>query len=517
MPGTRSSSASPTRPATVTGPRHQTQYTGPELTFWTQLSIIDARCSPFGAAVDPGDYAFSAARVYACIDHNDSGACDTKETGNLSGSEKWEPLRAWYSPETSYRINNFINCMYDPTDDGNTEIALLPEFRHDGPSSTCAPERRRHLRRPDPERRSRTGSSPSSSATACFPETGVEARTAEGIRRRHDLARRPLDPQALPPRRFRRPEGPLPLAHLARRTAAASRAAPRSSPGVGATCDDGWFIDDIRVNGLAQPLTLLVDNAGEAIAPPTPTICTNAEIDPAMAAIPYPTFDTNTNKSRPAAPARSTPAESMPATSTTTTPPTPRRTRPRATRLSGRSSSPASLTPGATCVGGELEYRFRDGFGAVLSDWSATAADQQRQPDRDSRRLHRLLPRRALLGQPGRLLRPTRSGSTSRRASAASARRRRSGCRTRTTVSWTGSGTFDTAKGDVAALRSSSGSFAGASCLENNGADTSTTDAANPAAGASFYYLVRCDGGTWDDPAGTGQVGLRGSTLTACP
>jgi hypothetical protein len=86
-----------------------------------------------------------------------------------------------------------------------------------------------------------------------------------------------------------------------------------------------------------------------------------------------------------------------------------------------------------------------------------------------------------------------------------------------TTISWTGTGTFDTAKGDVAALRSSGGSFAGASCLENNGADTSTNDAANPASGASFYYLVRCDAGTWDDPAGTGQSGLRGATLTACP
>ena len=284
----------------MTSPRLQAQYTGPELTFWTQLSIFDKRLFVV-EPLSPGDYAFSAARVYACIDHDTDGQCDTRETGNLDGTEKWEPLEAWYSPESSFRTDNFINCMYDPTDDGSTETDFFPNSVTSGPSSTCRPNVVDTCL-------GQTRSDDSSGIAfmnvlgdACFPETGVEA--TEGVKgyvggalwtdARWVLKRYRLDEFA------------------GRKVLFRWHMTPGQFPGVdncaailGWGCgnrDDGWFIDDIRVNGLAQPLTLLIDNAGEAIAPPAPTICAPGEIDPALAAIPYPTFDTELFAARPAA------------------------------------------------------------------------------------------------------------------------------------------------------------------------------------------------------------------------
>src|SRR5262245_5776670 len=85
------------------------------------------------------------------------------------------------------------------------------------------------------------------------------------------------------------------------------------------------------------------------------------------------------------------------------------------------------------------------------------------------------------------------------------------------TVSWSnsvGSGPFDVAKGDLASLRSSGGSFASATCFDNNETTTIAADPAQPSPGQGSYYLMRCDGGTWSD--GT-QLGTRETTLAACP
>ncbi len=85
------------------------------------------------------------------------------------------------------------------------------------------------------------------------------------------------------------------------------------------------------------------------------------------------------------------------------------------------------------------------------------------------------------------------------------------------TISWAISGApapFDVVLGDLGVLRASAGNFGGASCLDDNLAASSTTDSAQPAPGQAFYYLVRCDGGTWAD--GTQQA-QRETTLVACP
>ncbi len=75
---------------------------------------------------------------------------------------------------------------------------------------------------------------------------------------------------------------------------------------------------------------------------------------------------------------------------------------------------------------------------------------------------------------------------------------------------------YDTARGDIAALLSSGGSFAGAICFEDDGGDLSSNDATTPSTGSGFYYLTRADGQSYNGHAPS-QSGDRDTTLTACP
>ena len=505
----------------VTSPRVQAQYTGPELTFWTQLSILDSRMWDYDQAAS--DWSMSAARVYVCIDHDwdgtgsvhPNGACDTRETGDTSGRERWEPLRAWYSPETSYRLIGAIDCMYDPTDDGSTEADFFENSLIRGPSSTCSPSLNDscvgRTRGADP-----TGQLGIALGDGCFPETGLEAQDgvygfaggASWLDSRWILKRYHLDEFAGRKVLFRWHISPGEGVGFENGAAARGPDA--------ANRDDGWFIDDIRVNGLATPLSLLVDNTGEAIAPPDPTICSVGDINPALAAVPYPIFEPSTNTSRSAV------ACSNPAVATCDFDDDDVADVDSDTAATDAPLRPFQLTgiktPAATCVGGEIEYRFQDGFGKTLADWSASpqteTGDLVVTPAVDTDYFLDVRcstnPLECLATDSVRIVMPGCAiGATTLILP------------NRTTIRWQGSlalnTSFDTARGDVAALRAANGSFSGASCLEDNGADTSTPDAATPTAGASFYYLVRCDGGSWDDPAGTGQQGTRGGTLTACP
>ncbi|HET8947139.1 MAG TPA: hypothetical protein VFQ07_09160, partial [Candidatus Polarisedimenticolia bacterium] len=85
------------------------------------------------------------------------------------------------------------------------------------------------------------------------------------------------------------------------------------------------------------------------------------------------------------------------------------------------------------------------------------------------------------------------------------------------TLSWGFTGTggpFDLARGSVAEVRASGGSYAGAMCRFNDLAAPQAIDAGQPPPGVATYYLARCAGGTWND--GT-QAGNRDLTLLACP
>jgi hypothetical protein len=84
-------------------------------------------------------------------------------------------------------------------------------------------------------------------------------------------------------------------------------------------------------------------------------------------------------------------------------------------------------------------------------------------------------------------------------------------------ISWASSvvsGPFDIVKGDLGLLRTSGGDFAGASCLQNDVWTKSSTDPEAPAPDGAFYYVMRCDGGTWADQT---EVADREVTLSGCP
>ena len=85
------------------------------------------------------------------------------------------------------------------------------------------------------------------------------------------------------------------------------------------------------------------------------------------------------------------------------------------------------------------------------------------------------------------------------------------------TISWRSnvpSGPFDLARGNLRDLHASNGSFSAASCLRNDITTMSAIDLSSPPPSVGAYYIVRCDGGTWND--GT-QQGDRDTTLMSCP
>lgn len=93
-----------------------------------------------------------------------------------------------------------------------------------------------------------------------------------------------------------------------------------------------------------------------------------------------------------------------------------------------------------------------------------------------------------------------------------------------TALSWpavSGASAYDLLRGDDGTLVTTGGNFSQAvtSCLADNTAGLSATDAAVPQSGAAFFYLLRavnCGGGSWEggDPA---QVGVRGPSIAASP
>jgi hypothetical protein len=81
---------------------------------------------------------------------------------------------------------------------------------------------------------------------------------------------------------------------------------------------------------------------------------------------------------------------------------------------------------------------------------------------------------------------------------------------------------YDVVKGDLRALRESSGDFSLAveECLEENIDATSTPHTGDPTSGEGFWYLVRGvsrDGNMTYDSGGSGQAGSRDDEINADP
>ncbi|ANM28360.1 hypothetical protein ABI59_00040 [Acidobacteria bacterium Mor1] len=99
-----------------------------ELSFKHQISLLDTRAVNAGAGEAPD-------RAVVHVQLADS------LTGNPLGS--WIKVSPYQNPYDVQGTDNFVDCLFDPTDDGNTEDTFFDPSDPDrrlGPSSTCAPE-----------------------------------------------------------------------------------------------------------------------------------------------------------------------------------------------------------------------------------------------------------------------------------------------------------------------------------------------------------------------------------------
>ena len=478
----------------------------PELSYWTQLSITDWRL--FSGGYPPWD--FDAALTYICVDKNGNDDCDTLETGNQDGSEKWEPLHAWFSPETSFRMSNFINCMYDPSDDGNTEDDFFPNSMRTGPSSTCFPYSSDscvgRTRQDDP-----WGQVSVTLWSGCFPETGEESEGSAGnnavaqtrwIQKKYDLT--PWKGQKVLIR-FHVSPGGLP-------------GIENCASIIGPFCsnrDDGWWIDNIQITGASSGGTLSVDNDGESPSAECPS-SNCGSVNAALAAVPYPRVDKNLNR-KPAIACSDQTVDycdfdgdgNVDVNSDT-----------------GDANAPGrpfwldgSKSDADACLGGALEYRFETSDGAVVRDWQTNPYTVV-TPKYDTTYVLKVRCSSATscIGEDEVTIKTPLGGGQPDECWTDNLR---FPAGTKTTFEWDPDANaacpsvFDTAKGDLDSLRSS-GNFSGASCLENDGTDTQSTDSATPAAGDGYWYLTRVNGYSYNTQAGS-QSGNRDASLDACP
>ncbi len=476
----------------------------PVLEYWTEMSILDTRLVSASGARE----AFEAALVYVCVDKDGDNACDTKEDGQKDGSEKWEPIRAYKAPESAFRDTG--GCMWDPSDDGSTSSQFFQGSTAFGPSSTCFPL----------AVDSCVGRTWQKSATTdpfitlaafCWPETGDET----------------LEPGRNPSNgAFGNGKWIQKLYNLkgyrGQRILVRWHVSPSGFPSIG-TCmdyftgggcgnrDDGWFVDDIRIYGMGSG-TLAVQNTPTVTAPPAPPLVSG--LVARLAAIEGNERNDEQLRTLPAAACSDTTsadycdfdndgaidkvAGSNPPVNVT------------ATAQSDAPGRPylltASETSAASCLGGALEYRVETSTGTVLRDWLTNTEEVRVAPAVTTTYVLRT--------------RCTAGGSESTAnvtiqvgAPVCTVENLTIGANYNT-LNWVGSAApYDVAKGSLAALLTS-GNFSGASCLQNNLGSATTSDAAEPAAGQGFYYVVRCDGGTWNDGK---QTGNRDTTLTTCP
>ena len=206
----------------------------PELVFAHQVSFVDNR------GVPSADFGWSLDRAVVEINVLSTGGAE---------SPVWRKLSPYANEYESTGAHGYANCMFDPTDDGNNEDSYFDPTDPDrrlGPSSTCYPDRvfgcvgdtDYHL--------------PANPASLC--------RTGDG----------PGLPGSIDIGTWVQPR--FNLQEFAGRRIKLRFLATSFELGIGATwdtgwfnrddvvADDGWYIDDVRVNqALGVPLTLAAD------------------------------------------------------------------------------------------------------------------------------------------------------------------------------------------------------------------------------------------------------------------
>ena len=272
----------------------------PELSFKHQVGLLDGDYEgPFEVAFDRGIVQVQLAT----------------SAGQATGN--WRKISPYENLYDSQGADVYANCLFDPTDDGNTEDDYFDPNdpnRRWGPSSTCAPE----------FAFSRLGE-------IFFSETFDPAdihHASDGPGLRGDLGPGTWVESKFSLDRYRGRR--VRIRFLSTSIEISSAVTMQQALGWNPTPgDDGWYIDDIRVtNTLTSAATVRVDTADRSALPGCPAACSS--LSASLAADPNPS---------------SVPGEPI--------------------------VLDASASEADTCPGGSLLYRFwydRNGDGVLGSD-----------------------------------------------------------------------------------------------------------------------------------------------------
>ncbi|HJQ97931.1 MAG TPA: hypothetical protein VJ826_06410 [Candidatus Polarisedimenticolaceae bacterium] len=419
--------------------------TNPELEFSHQISLVDNRNI---VSIDPGE---STDRGIVQVQLADAA-------GNPVGN--WVKITAYENKYDQQGTDNFTNCTFDPVDDGNDEDDYFDPsdpLRRLGPSSTCYPE----------FAYARSGSTDwrlgwvMTNTGFRQDGPGLPGNLSAPFRNPGTWVRPKFDLSAYSGRRIR-------VRFLATSIElGASQLWDELFAVDNVVGDDGWFLDDVRVEqALAAPITLAVDNASFAGLP-----C---------------------------------PACSSASAVLTASPPPP---------LAGPGQLVTLQASGSTvnaCNGGTVQYQFwidgnlngivGDAGDTLVRDWTdgSTFVDAPRSTTRYGVRVRCST---ATSCQGGSVLDVAVNCPSTGNAKAAFGQVVHVDKTSllppepdaSVTVSWAVSASADLIRGNLAALRASGGNYTGtvAACLANDIAANGVADGSNPGAAGATYYLVR--------------------------
>ncbi len=429
----------------------------PKLQVWHQVSLMDFRASntPFGEAVD-------RAVVHVKVD----------------GSTTWQKVFPFENVYDVQGTDAFTNCMFDPIDDGNDEDDFFDPtdpLARLGPSSTCFPE---FVFGFQGDTRFDTPFSPLNTGRASDPENASAGSAGNGtwVRTSFDLSRfraRKIQVRFL--------TTSIEISNSVSYLAAGFPA--------GLEADDGWYIDDVTIVDVASNQSANPGlTADSGAAPPDQANCAN-KCNTVTAAL-------TADPSSLAAPGQVTELD-------------------------------ASGSTADRCVDGTLQYRFwaDDGDGVpgtagdtLLRDWTDNPffVDAPLQTTKYLAEVRCSTAASCVDSSPVLTVNVTCPSNGT--VPAPDFTQTVLAQSNKQTFNWTSAATVDVVKGDLNALRSTK-SFTGTdTCLADDQTISSFSDAATPASGAGFYYLVRNSSGELcNEGPGTWGSSKRDSELTACP
>jgi len=362
-----------------------------------------------------------------------------------TGVGNWRKVEPYENLYDSQTIDNYSNCLFDPTDDGNTEDDYFDPSdpnRRLGPSSTCNPEfvftRHGAISFDAPFNVNSIGHASDGPGLQGVRGPGTWIQTKFSLDRY----------------RGRRIRFRFVTTSIEVSDAITMQQALAWNP---IEADDGWYIDDIQIsNTLTSAATVTADTAANAGLPACPAIaCTSV-------------------------------TATLGATPTTTGAPG------QLTTLDASGSSGA-------CVNGVLQYRFwttdnnttvGDAGDVLLRTWTdnPTISDA---PSNTTRYGVEVRCSALTSCQNSATTSVTVNCPSTGNAVAAFPQTIR--FNDKNTVAWTSSALVDVIRGDLIQLRTNVGQYNGTvdTCLGNNVTAASAADATTPAVNGGKYYLVR--------------------------